>query len=126
VSFVQGSYLLKGPKGNLYQHYVQNHSVHGKLASDQPSCARQSWRIVLVLDVINTGRGQNRGVVCVDGISTPTLANTPFHEILQQDSANPAALYFDGPFCSGHFNPFKNFFQLWIWTMTITHPDVET
>jgi hypothetical protein len=124
VSFVQGSYLLKGPKGNLYQHYVQNHSVHGKLAYDHVQ--GNHGEIVLVLDVVNTCRGQNRGVVCVDGISTPTLANTPFHEILQQDSANPAALYIDGPFCSGHFNPFKSFFPLWVWTITSTHRDVET
>jgi hypothetical protein len=62
----------------------------------------------------------------VDGISTPTLANTPFHEILQQDSAKSAALYMDGPLCSGHFNSFKWFLQLWIWTMTITYPDVKT
>jgi hypothetical protein len=32
----------------------------------------------------------------------------------------------DGPFCSGHFNPLKSFFLLWIWTMTITRPDVKT
>jgi hypothetical protein len=31
-----------------------------------------------------------------------------------------------GPFCSGHFNPFKTFFLLWIWTVTITRPDVKT
>jgi hypothetical protein len=45
---------------------------------------------------------------------------------LEQDSANLAALHIDGAFCSGHFNSFKSFFQLWNWTMTITHPDVET
>jgi hypothetical protein len=32
----------------------------------------------------------------------------------------------DGPFFSGHFNPFESFFLLWIWTVTITHPDVKT
>jgi len=31
-----------------------------------------------------------------------------------------------GPFCSGHFNPFKSSFLLSIWTVTITHPVVET
>jgi hypothetical protein len=37
----------------------------------------------------------------------------------------------DGPFCSGHFNPFtlkafflKAFFLPWIWTVTISRPDV--
>jgi hypothetical protein len=29
-------------------------------------------------------------------------------------------------FCTGHFNPFKIFFLLWIWTMTIICPDVKT
>jgi hypothetical protein len=32
----------------------------------------------------------------------------------------------DGPFCSGHFNPFKSFFLLWIWTVSSTRPDVRT
>jgi hypothetical protein len=32
----------------------------------------------------------------------------------------------NGPFCSGHFHPFKGFFLLWIWTLTIPHPDVKT
>jgi hypothetical protein len=32
----------------------------------------------------------------------------------------------DGPFCSGHLNPFESFFLLWIWRVTITHPDVKT
>jgi hypothetical protein len=33
----------------------------------------------------------------------------------------------DGPFCSGHFDPFKkSFFLLRIWTVIITHPDVKT
>jgi hypothetical protein len=31
------------------------------------------------------------------------------------------------PFCIGHFlTPLEAFFLLWIWTMTITHPDVKT
>ncbi len=43
----------------------------------------------------------------------PVRASPPPHRqtLLQQVSAHPAALwYFYGPFCSGHFNPFKNFF----------------
>jgi hypothetical protein len=32
----------------------------------------------------------------------------------------------DGSFCSGHSNPFKSFFLLWIWTVTVTRPDVKT
>jgi hypothetical protein len=32
----------------------------------------------------------------------------------------------DGPFCSGHFTPFKSFLLLWIWTVTSTRPDVRT
>jgi hypothetical protein len=54
----------------------------------------------------------------------PTPANTPFHLVLQQDSTNSAV---DGPFCSGHVNPFKSFVLLWIWTLlTITPPNVKT
>ncbi len=48
----------------------------------------------------------------------------------RRDSANPAALSLsriDGPFCNGHFNPFRSFFfLLWIWTVTITRPNVKT
>jgi hypothetical protein len=31
----------------------------------------------------------------------------------------------DGPFCTGHFNPFKKlfFFVLWIWRVIIIRPD---
>jgi hypothetical protein len=41
----------------------------------------------------------------------PTPANIPFHLILQHDTVTPALrLLYWGPFCSGHFNPFKSFF----------------
>jgi hypothetical protein len=46
----------------------------------------------------------------------PTPANTLFHEILNQDSVT--ALVCCG-LCNGHFNPFKSFCLLWIWTVTI-------
>jgi hypothetical protein len=50
---------------------------------------------------------------------------------LQQDTVVQILLLsgiINGPFCSGHFNPFKSFFVLWIWTVTITRrrPDVKT
>jgi hypothetical protein len=46
----------------------------------------------------------------------PTPANTPFHQILQQDTVTCAVVLYSHPFCSGHFNPFKSYFLLWIWT----------
>jgi hypothetical protein len=53
-------------------------------------------------------------------------ANAAFHSILQHDSITLAPLLYLCRFDSGHFNPFKSFFVLWIWTVTNTGPDVDT
>jgi hypothetical protein len=67
--------------------------------------------------------------VCLRASSNPTPSKHPFFiksccRIAQSLLLSGIA----GPFCSGHFNPFKSSFLhvLWIWTVTITRPDVET
>jgi hypothetical protein len=69
------------------------------------------------MQLTNTGgEGKN--------ISTPTHQQTPLF-IKSCSRIAQILLLLAGPFCSGHFNPFQSFFLLWIWTVTITRPDVK-
>jgi len=70
----------------------------------------------------------------INAFDVPTVRASPPHTCKHPFSLDLAAGIehilllsgIHGPFCSGHFNPFKSFFLLWIWTVTITRPDVKT
>jgi hypothetical protein len=67
----------------------------------------------------------NYPVLMASPVSTLHWQEPPFIKVCSRIAQILLISSIDGPFWSGHYNAFKSFFLLWIWTVII-RPDVKT